>query len=143
MPWDDSINAGFTTGNPWLPLNDDYQIRNVAAYLADQQSVLNLYRRLIELRRDYRELCFGRFATVFADSDLLAFERSHGDVRLLVILNFVQEQRQFHLPAGAAPALVVLSTCLDRENEYVRAALHLRGSEGLILKLLPSEGVIQ
>jgi len=137
MPWDHSMNAGFTTGTPWLPLNDDYQIRNVTACLADQGSILNLYRRLIGLRRTYPELCFGRFATVYADPDLLAFERSHGDVRWLIVLNFAHEQRQFHLPPGSPSALVVLSTCLDRENEHVRVALPLRESEGLILKLLP------
>ena len=55
----------------------------------------------------------------------------------IAVLNFVHEQRQFHLPPGSPPALVVLSTCLDRENEHVRVALPLRESEGLILKLLP------
>ncbi len=143
MPWDDSLNAGFTTGTPWLPLNHDYRTRNVAALLVDQRSILNLYRRLIGLRKEHPALCVGSFVTVYADSDILAFERSHGDTRLLIVLSFVQEQRQLHLPAGAELALVLLSTYLDRDNECVQATLTLRTSEGVILKLLPSERIIQ
>jgi glycosidase len=126
MPWDDSPNAGFTTGTPWLPLNQDHQKRNVAALALDQRSILNLYRRLIGLRREHPALCVGNFASVYADSDLLAFERSHGDVRLMIVLNFIQEQRQLHLPGGTKIALVLLSTYLDRADECVQATLHLR-----------------
>ena len=143
MPWDDSSNAGFTTGTPWLPLNDDHQSRNVAALSANQQSILNLYRRLIALRREHPALRSGRFAKVYADSDLLAFERSHGDTRLLIVLNFVPQPRQFHLPSDTGRAVTLLSTCLDDEAQYVQSTLNLRASEGIVLQLLPGERVIQ
>ena len=78
----------------------------------------------------------GRFATVQAAEDLFAFERNDGDTRLLVVLNFAQEQRQVTLPADADHALALLSTCLDRDDEYVQARLELRAAEGVVLKLI-------
>ena len=67
---------------------------------------------------------------------MFAFERNDGDTRLLIVLNFAQEQRQVTLPADADHALALLSTCLDRDNEYVQAKLKLRAAEGVILKLI-------
>ena len=138
MPWDGSANAGFTTGSPWLPLHPDYELRNVAALTAEPRSVLNLYRRLIALRREQAALSVGRLVAVHADEDVLTFERSEGTTDLLIILNFAQEQRQVELPADAGHGLTLLSTCLDRDNELVQTQLALRPSEGVILKLLRS-----
>ena len=136
MPWDGSPNAGFTTSAPWLPMTPDHETHNVEALIANPRSILNLYRRLIELRREHAALSVGRFATVQAAGDLFAFERNGGDTRLLVVLNFAQEQRQVTLPADADHALALLSTCLDRDDEYVQASLKLRPAEGVVLKLI-------
>ena len=135
MPWDDSTNAGFTTGTPWLPVNPDYQTRNVSVLAAEPRSILSLYRRLIALRREHAALRVGRFMTLSADRDLFAFERSDDSVRLLVLLNFAPEQRQVQLPADADRARVLLSTCMDRESGSAQAELTLRAAEGVILKL--------
>jgi len=58
MPWDNSPNAGFTTGSPWLPMSPD-QAHSVEALVADKRSILNLYRRLIGLRREHAALSVG------------------------------------------------------------------------------------
>jgi alpha-glucosidase len=136
MPWDNSPNAGFTTGAPWLPVSPDHEARNVEAFIADQRSILNLYRRLIALRREHTALSVGRFAAVQAAENVFAFERNDGDARLLVVLNFAQEQRQVTLPTDADHAMALLSTCLDRDDEYVQAKLKLRAAEGVVLKLI-------
>jgi alpha-glucosidase len=136
MPWDNSPNAGFTTGAPWLPVSPDHEARNVEAFIADQRSILNLYRRLIALRREHSALSVGRFAAVQAAENVFAFERNDGDARLLVVLNFAQEQRQVTLPTDADHAMALLSTCLDRDDEYVQAKLKLRAAEGVVLKLI-------
>jgi len=139
MPWDDSPNAGFTAGTPWLPLGPDYEVRNVAALAAKPQSVLNLYRRLIALRREQAALSVGSLVAVRADKDVLTFERSEGDAHLFIALNFAPEQRRVELPTDTNQALALLSTCLDRDNENVQAHLELRPSEGVILKLSGAE----
>jgi len=136
MPWDNSPNAGFTTGAPWLPVGPDHEARNVEAFIANQRSILNLYRRLIALRREHSALSVGRFAAVQAAENVFAFERNDGDTRLLVVLNFAQEQRQVTLPTDADHAMTLLSTCLDRDDEYVQATLKLRAAEGVVLKLI-------
>ena len=135
MPWDNSPNAGFTTGTPWLPMSPD-QAHSVEALVADKRSILNLYRRLIGLRREHAALSVGRFVAVPAAENVFSFERNDGDTRLLIALNFAQEQRQVTLPADADRAMALISTCLDRDNEYVQAKMQLRAAEGVILKLI-------
>ena len=61
MPWDARENAGFTTANPWLPLNANWPTRNVARMTEESHSILTLYRRLLDLRRDCLALSIGDF----------------------------------------------------------------------------------
>ncbi len=98
MQWDDSVNAGFTTGDPWLKVNPNYRTVNVAAQETDG-SVLNYYRYLISLRKredvfwdgDYRELLPER-------DDLFAYTRDNGTRRLTVVANFTGGE--IELPNG-------------------------------------------
>ena len=137
MPWDTSGNAGFSGGIPWLPLNADHAVRNVAAMAADPGSILNFYRRLIALRREQAALHAGDFKAARAEGDVIAFERHHvGGRRLLVALNLGHVSRRLGLPAGVAGSRLLLSTHLDREGEDVRVTLDLRPAEGVILELL-------
>jgi oligo-1,6-glucosidase len=59
MQWDDSINAGFTTGTPWIGIHGEYQKQNVAAQLEDEDSILNFYKKLIKLRKENEALIYG------------------------------------------------------------------------------------
>jgi alpha-glucosidase len=133
MPWDGSANAGFTVGTPWLPLNADHAARNVTALKADERSILHLYRRLIAQRRARPALSVGRYRSGRATGDIFSFERSDGNARLLIMLNFAAESRT----APVVAARVLLSTCLDRDGERVATNLTLRPFEGIILE--PSE----
>jgi alpha-glucosidase len=147
MPWDGSAYGGFTVGTPWLPLNPDRAVRNVAAMKADLRSILTLYRRLIALRRERAALHAGSYVPVRSEDDVFAFERRAGDSpgggeRLLVALNFSHAPQVLRrcpgdLPAAgaAAGARILLSTALDREGEAVGPELALRPSEGVIVEL--------
>ena len=136
MPWNDLNNAGFTSGVPWLPLNADWEVRNVAALAADPRSILALYGRLIALRRQRPALHSGAYMAIHADGDVLAFERRHEqDAPLLIALNFSSSQQLFSLQPNALKASLLLSTELDRDGEVVDGVLNLRPSEGLILEL--------
>jgi glycosidase len=114
-------------------------MRNVASLAAEPQSILNLFRRLIALRREHAALSVGRLVAVHADKDVLTFERSEGDTQLLIVLNFAHEQRQVEIPTDSNGALALLSTYLDRDDQHVQAKLELRPSEGVILKLAGAE----
>ncbi|MEH3036352.1 MAG: alpha-amylase family glycosyl hydrolase [Sphingomonas adhaesiva] len=125
MPWDDSAFAGFSTVEPWLPLNADWRTRNVAAQDGDPSSMLTLYRRLLALRRARPALGLGDIALVEADRDVLAYERRYGGERLLVALNLSDEPRAMPF-AGE----VLLSTLAGRDDG-------LRPNEGVVLSPSP------
>jgi alpha-glucosidase len=100
MPWDTSANAGFTTGTPWLPLNPDWRTRNVAAERADPRSILSLYRDLLRLRRAHPALAIGDVHLIEAEGDILAYERHHGEDRILIALNLGGRLHAVELPIG-------------------------------------------
>ena len=130
MPWDGSPHAGFSTAEPWLPLNPDWPIRNVAAQERDPGSMLALYRELLALRRSRNALSIGSFALVEAERDVLAYERRHGSERLLVALNLSAETRALPLPAGAGAVEPLASTLPLRPFDGALAP-----DEGLVLRL--------
>ena len=131
MPWDGSPQAGFSTGEPWLPLNADWPTRNVAAEAADPASMLTLHRRLLALRRAHPALALGEVTVLAMEGDVLAYERRHGDDHLLVALNLGHEAAAATLPAGDwAPLLSTLAGLPAPAS----GALALRPDEGVILR---------
>jgi oligo-1,6-glucosidase/alpha-glucosidase len=87
MPWDTSPFAGFSTTEPWLPLNKDWPTRNVAVQEGDRKSMLHLYRRLLALRREHPALAVGAIELLDAPDRVLGYARSHEGSRLVVLLN--------------------------------------------------------
>jgi alpha-glucosidase len=134
MQWSDGPNAGFSSGRPWLPLADDYQIANVAAERDDSRSMLALHQRLIELRRATPALEVGSYAALPAEGDLLAYMREAGGQRRLIVLNLGQQSQSIELGALGA-GRIILSTHLDRADEPVGGALSLRADEGVLVGL--------
>ena len=96
MQWDDSPNAGFTTGNPWLKTNPNYKEINVKAQLQEEDSILSYYKELVALRRspEYREIfTYGTFLPVLEDvQGLLAYERRLGDKSIFVFANLSEKE---------------------------------------------------
>lgn len=136
MQWDGSDNAGFTRGEPWLPLADDYRQINVAREREDPRSMLSLHRRLIALRRAHRALVTGAYRPLPASGDLMAFLREDAAQGLLVVLNLGAAETRFVLPPETGATRLLLSTHLDREGEQLSGEIDLRGDEGLLLELV-------
>jgi oligo-1,6-glucosidase/alpha-glucosidase len=126
MAWDGSAHAGFTTGEPWLPLHADWPTRNVAAQEGDPSSMLRLTQALLRLRRQETALAVGDYVAVACERTLLAYERRAGNSRLLIALNLGGDPVPLPEPARGAERL--LST-LAGEGDV------LRGNEGLIVRL--------
>lgn len=137
MQWSAGEGAGFTTGEPWLPLADDFREVNVEAERDDPRSLLTLYRSLIALRRGEPALEVGRFEPVDATGDVLAYLRRsrRGESDFLVALNLGSTPQVLARPAGATEGTVALSTHLDRAGEHVAGDLHLRPDEGVVVRL--------
>jgi alpha-glucosidase len=133
MQWDGGPRAGFTRGEPWLPLADDHAAVNVAAQEADPGSMLTLYRRLIALRRAEPALSVGVYESVSAGDGVVAYLRRSGVRWFLVALNTSPFPRALPLPTHVGSIGVVLSTHLDREGPAGSAGpLELRANEGVI-----------
>ena len=113
IPWEPGPGAGFTDGEPWLPVDDSLNAREQAA---DPRSSLTLFRRLAALRRELPELQSGTQRTVEAGPDVLAWLR---DERILVAVNFAGEPRPLERARDAAR--------VERPGRDRRAARAARG----------------
>ena len=133
MQWDDSRHAGFSAGEPWLPVNPNFPEINAAAARADPDSVFHHYRRLIALRHDEPVVAHGDFHMLLEDDErIYAFTRRLDDVELLVLGNFSGDEVVCDVPDAAAwaSAEVLIGNC-DRPREP-RSALSLEPWEGRV-----------
>ena len=101
MQWDDSPNAGFTTGRPWFFVNGNYRDVNVQAEEEDPDSLLNFYRRLLSFRKNSPVVLRGEYREYLPrDKHFYVYERRYFEKRLLVICSFTAEQLRFNAPEG-------------------------------------------
>lgn len=99
MQWDDSENAGFTTGEPWIDVNPNYTEVNAKEAVADPDSIYHYYRRLIALRKEYDVIVDGNYELILKDHPkIFAYTRTLGDETLLVVCNFYANEPEFVLP---------------------------------------------
>ena len=99
MQWTAGENAGFTTGKPWLPVNENHSFVNAEAALADPNSVFRYYQKLIELRKQYDIFRDGWFELMDPDSrKVFAYTRDTENAHLLVVCNFTGETFEWKLP---------------------------------------------
>lgn len=137
MLWSaDEPSAGFTTGRPWLRLGADWPAYSVSHESPDPLSMLNLYRRLLALRRERQALHAGPWTPLGCADDVLIYARGEGAERVVVLLNFGRSAVMVALPEwpgqeGVSPH-VLLSTRLDR-SEAVGATVLLQAEEGLVI----------
>lgn len=138
MQWDATSNAGFSPGEPWLPIGDDFAQVNVAAQSADRASILSLYRALLALRRAESALRVGDYALVAATAQILAYERRLGRRRLLVVLNLAGGRAEVESPL----ARILISTGARRPGEEISGTTLLDADEGLVAEIVgPGDAV--
>lgn len=92
MQWNDSENAGFTTGTPWIRAIHNYKTINAKACLADEDSVFYYYQRLIQLRHEMPVITDGRYELIDADNpNVYTYLRRGETETLLVVCNFTDQ----------------------------------------------------
>ena len=122
MQWDDSSQAGFTQGIPWLPVNPNYVVVNAAAAVADPESVFHHFRRLIQLRREHPVLVNGHFELLLPDHDQLwAITRSLAGQMLVMVANC--SSRAATVPKDALPDLTGARSLLTTHGDSTSADL--------------------
>ena len=99
MQWTDGENAGFTTGKPWLPVNENHSVINAQAELADDNSVFHYYRKLVALRKEYSIFRDGWFELMDPESErVFAYTRDTDNAHMLVVCNFTADTFEWKLP---------------------------------------------
>ncbi|SES87114.1 alpha,alpha-phosphotrehalase [Anaerobranca gottschalkii] len=101
MQWDDSLNGGFSTGNPWIEVNSNYKEINVDKALRDPDSIFYYYQKLIRLRKEMDIIAYGSFIPILEEHPkIFSYLRSWKGEKLLVVNNFYKEETLFQLPQG-------------------------------------------
>lgn len=134
MPWDQSLHFGFSTHKPWLRLGADSARRTVAVQEQDRNSMLHMTRALLQLRKKEQALSLGDWTPLYADDQVMAYERALGQTRIFVVLNLSGKKAEAApLPS---PARCVLSTHLDHDGLPVvlQDRITLRPHEGRVFK---------
>jgi alpha-glucosidase len=131
MPWDNAPQAGFSNGRPWLRLGQDYLAHNVATLSQRRDSILNLYRTLIGIRRSNEALVSAPIINVVAEGQVLRYERKDDYQHFAIVLNMGHDPQDVAVEQGR----ILASTFLDREGERAEGSITLRPAEGLIVSL--------
>ena len=93
MQWDDTENAGFTTGTPWIGVNPNYQEINAQSQIDDENSVFHYYKKLIHLRKENSIFVDGDFTLLLPeDENIFAYVREYEGRKLLVAANFTDKE---------------------------------------------------
>lgn len=122
MQWDNTANAGFTNGKPWIRVNPNYTIINAKAQLEDENSIFNYYKKLIKLRKEYDVFVSGKFELLFEDDpSIFAYTRTTNNEVLLVICNFYENEVEFKLPKkyNKDKQLLISNYSLDNKNNIL------------------------
>ncbi|MCI1580587.1 MAG: alpha,alpha-phosphotrehalase [Clostridium beijerinckii] len=135
VQWDDSENAGFTKGEPWIPVSSEYKRINVEQALKDEDSIFYHYQKLIRLRKDYEVISNGSIKFILEENNkVLSYVRNLGDATVLVINNFYGESTKVEIPDEyankSAKSEILISNYKD--SSVLNKELNLRPFESIV-----------
>ncbi|WP_368250701.1 alpha-glucosidase [Enterococcus sp. 2201sp1_2201st1_B8_2201SCRN_220225] len=114
MQWDDSDNAGFTTGTPWLHVNPNYKEINVASALKNPDSLFYTYQKLVQMRKEQDIMVFGEFVELPAEKNVFCFKRVLSEQEWLVVANFSGDFAKVEIPDGFTETVISNYTNIER-----------------------------
>jgi oligo-1,6-glucosidase len=128
MQWDDSTNAGFNEGGTtWINVNPNYKTVNVKAAIANPDSILYYYKKLIALRKQEATMVVGKYELLLEDHpQLFVYTRTHKNETLLVILNMTENEVNVEMPAafeGKQATLVIANIALETTCQLTTSLL--------------------
>lgn len=108
--WDASENAGFTKGKPWLKVHPNFTEINAEAQEKDENSILNYFKKLVQLRKKEPALTYGSFEIIDKENPaVFAYLRTLNDRKILIILNFSEKKSIINTSLDVSNAKVMLS----------------------------------
>lgn len=132
MQWDDTANAGFTTGEPWIAVNKNYTHINAKSELGDANSIFRYYQKMIKLRKEHLGLIYGSFTSVAPESEqIFAYERAYAKEKYLAVNNFTSETVTFTVPKEYTDSNVLIG---NYERTKFGGSITLQPYEAFVLK---------
>ena len=131
MQWTPGPFAGFTSVEPWLPLGPNYATINVEVEKQNPNSMLMLYKRLIEFRQSHPAMRQGHMMVLDFMGDVYGYTRTANDDQVLILLNLGDSEETVNLPAGEWS--LQISTLHTQSDTVVLSPLRLQAHEGTVL----------
>ena len=120
MQWDDSANAGFTTGTPWIKVNDNYDKINAKSQVDDPDSIFSCYKKLVQLRKDYPVFVDGKFTLLLEDDEnIFAYSRKNEEKTMIVVCNFFDKEIPMPIAKECEGMEVLISNYKDTSDMSV------------------------
>ena len=131
--WDTTLNSGFSTGKPWLKVNPNYKTINAEVQEKDPNSVLNYFRKLVQLRKQEPALIYGKYTLLDQKNpNVFAYTREENGKKLLVLLNFTEKNASYNIGISTANSKIILDNY--SKNKKIKNNT-LRPYEAVILVL--------
>ena len=130
--WDDTEQAGFTTGKPWIMVNPNYREINAASQMKNPDSVFHYYQKLIRLRKEREIVVYGTYELLLPESkEIYMYTRTWKDEKLLVVCNFSGDTVKVELPEEFGDAEVLISNYKDVN---VQIEMEVRPYEAFVMR---------
>ena len=135
MQWDDSENAGFTTGKPWIGIPENYKEINTKAALKDKNSVFYHYQKLIKLRKSEDLFVIGKYEDIdLENKEVYAYRRVGENGELIVISNFYENEVKFDINGLEIEKCKVLLSNYKENPKVEENEIVLKPYESIIFK---------
>ena len=121
MQWDESKNAGFSTGQPWLAVNPNYQEINVQEALANPKSIFYTYQKLVQIRKENSWLIRADFELLDTADKVFAYIRKDGDRHFLVVANLSNVKQTFSVVGKVKSVLIENTTAKEAVEKQILA----------------------
>jgi len=134
--WNDTKNAGFTNGTPWLKVNPNYKTINVAAEEQNPNSVLNYFKKMVKLRNENLTLVYGKYTLLDKDNpDVYAYTREYNGKKILVLLNFTTHNAAANLSLDRSKATILIDNYSVLPGNQEIKTFSLRPYEAIVMKM--------
>ncbi|MBP6182758.1 MAG: alpha-glucosidase [Flavobacterium sp.] len=131
--WDTTENSGFTSGTPWLKVNPNYKTINAEAEEKDPNSVLNYFRKLVQLRKKEPTLVYGKYTLLDKENpNVYAYTRELNGKKILVLLNFTDKNSSYKIGISTTKSKIILDNYT--ETKKLKNNI-LRPYEAIIMEL--------
>lgn len=136
MQWDDSKNAGFTAGTPWIGIPENYVNINAKKALEDKNSIFYHYKKLIELRKTEELLVVGKYEDIDIENEkVYAYKRVGENGQLVIINNFYGDDVEFNINGLNIENGEILLSNYENKINFDNEKIYLKPYESIIFKI--------